>query len=60
MVKPTLEQKASLIAQCVVAVCASPEAWRTFEHEVKDNETFEEWAIRRGESMAIKIWKKSQ
>jgi hypothetical protein len=65
MVKPNADTKALMIATCFAGVLSSPEAWRDYEHEAgnrafdgkaQPSETFEEWAIRRAENAAKRIW----
>jgi hypothetical protein len=56
MEKPTPTEKVRLISDCLGVVMSSPEVWREFEHEQEMNESFEDWALRRAEGLARKIW----
>jgi len=68
MVKPTPAEKSFLIAESLRAVLASPEAWRSFEHEASQEQwdnfspdrpfgkSFLDWAMVRAEYMARECW----
>lgn len=65
MRKPEPHEKALLVATCLAGVLGSPEAWRDYEHEAGNRsfdpgadaaQSFEDWAIRRADRMARKIW----
>jgi hypothetical protein len=56
MNKPTPNEKVRLISDCLGVVIRSPEVWRDFEHEVKENQSFDDWAIERATELARKIW----
>ena len=64
MVAPTPEVKAQMLATCMAGVLASPEAWRTYEHEALEamdtkkpfQKSYLEWALARANHMARLIW----
>lgn len=58
MAQPTAFEKATLVAQCAAGIMQSPEAWRAFEHEAREGESFEQWATRRAFIMAKGIFDK--
>lgn len=63
--KPTQMEKTVLLVGCMKIIASSPNVYQTFEHEQGekengDNESFEEWLLRKAEILAKQTWAKSK
>lgn len=56
--KDALRFRAQLVATMAAGFMQSYESWRTFGEEAGNGESFDDWAIRKGEEAAVKIIKR--